>query len=164
MCGYSLGERGSKRKALLTSSFDKKTVLPWFTNCKMQSIASWTWWYLTFEAESGLLELTEEPLGWDRSDINQKVPGVFLGTKPTGLMRITGKGFCEKGPRKLPLATSLAMSVSMMSGLCTAVARLLVWESTYGALWPREKPSANPENRRDELTESYPVRKFANLT
>ena len=77
--------------------------------------------YCMEEQLSGMLSLTDRPLGYDRWWISLKSFGTFLGTMPTGYVRNTGNSAVWKDPAILPSSCSLDSLEYRISGFCSAL-------------------------------------------
>ena len=102
---------------------------------------------------------SDDPLGNERWWIKRNSPGVFLGTKPIGETRQTGKGGEENGPASLWAASSLLIFASTAAGFCKADKRLGAWLEKRGPSKCKGKPSVNPAVKNSTIEWVYPERK-----
>ena len=80
--------------------------------------------YCMEEQLSGMLSLTDRPLGYDRWWISLNSFGTFLETMPTGYVRNTGNSAVSKDPAILPSSSSLDSFKYRISGFCSALFKL----------------------------------------
>ena len=91
------------------SVFASKAPLPQCNMCLMTvSRVS----HCTAQCSLGMLSLTDEPFGHDKSCIRWNDPGSFLGINPMGDTMRFGSGGLGKGPATRPAANSCCSLMS----------------------------------------------------